>query len=99
MTKVYFRVFKTEKDIMVAVCDADILGKKFSDGKSKLNIEENFYKGTLGTLEDGIQAMNGATIINVLGENIISKMIDDGIISEHSVICICGVPHAQIICM
>jgi len=94
MTKVYFRVFKTEKDIMVAVCDADIVGKKFSDGKSKLNIEENFYKGTLGTL-----AMNGATIINVLGEKIISKMIDDGIISEHSVICICGVPHAQIICM
>jgi len=84
---------------MVAVCDADILGKKFSDGKRKLNIEENFYKGTLGTLEDGIQAMNGATIVNVLGEKIVTKMIDDGIISEHSVIRICGVPHAQIICM
>jgi hypothetical protein len=84
---------------MVAVCDADILGKKFSDGKRKLEIKENFYKGILGTLEDGIQAMNDATIVNVLGEKIIAKMITEGLISEHSVIRICGVPHVQIICV
>ncbi len=84
---------------MVAVCDADIIGKEFSDGKKKLEIKETFYKGTLGTLEDGIHAMNAATIVNVLGEKIITKMIDDGMISEHSVIRICGIPHVQIICV
>lgn len=84
---------------MVAVCDADIIGKKFSDGNRQLEIKENFYKGTLGTLEDGIQAMNEATIVNVLGEKIITKMIEDGIISELSVIHICGIPHVQIICV
>ena len=98
-TQVYFRVFKTEKDIMVAVCDADIIGKNFSDGKRKLEINEHFYKGTLGTLDDGIQAMNDATIVNVIGEKIVTKMIQDGIINEHSVIRICGIPHVQLICV
>jgi len=30
---------------IVAVCDSDILGKKFKEGKLVLKLDESFYKG------------------------------------------------------
>ena len=30
---------------VVAICDSEILGKHFEEGKNQLNVKESFYKG------------------------------------------------------
>ena len=39
-----YNIFKQNKDVLLAICDEDILGKTFSDGELEITISE-FYKG------------------------------------------------------
>ena len=39
---------------VVAVCDSDIIGKRFDEGKRQLDIRENFYKGDEVNEEEAI---------------------------------------------
>ncbi len=38
------KIIKTNRTI-VAVCDSELLGKKFEEGKFQLEVKENFFKG------------------------------------------------------
>ena len=40
----FIRVIKSYRDV-VALCDSELLGKKFEEGDFQLDIKESFYKG------------------------------------------------------
>lgn len=97
--RVYLKIRRVQKDVVVAVCDENLLGKKFKEGKLRLHIKEDFYGGQLVSIKEGIDAIKEATIANIVGENIIRKLIEEGLIIEEAVIKIAGIPHVQIIKM
>lgn len=97
--RVYLKIRRVQKDVVVAVCDENLLGKKFEEGKLRLHIKEDFYGGQLVSIKEGIDAIKEATIANIVGENIIRKLIEEGLIIEEAVIKIAGIPHVQIIKM
>jgi hypothetical protein len=41
----YVKIHKTENKDIVAVCDEDLLGKKFEEKELILDVSEEFYKG------------------------------------------------------
>lgn len=100
-SKVYVKLVKVKNEVVLAICDEDILGKTFEDKEKGLKIEvkEVFYKGFKMELEDSISLFEKASIINLVGEKIVGKAVKKGFIKPSGIIWIAGIPHAQLIKM
>lgn len=95
--EVYAKLSKCGKQILLAACDIELLGKVLRDEKLVFNIKEEFYKGPKIPLNDVIGLIEESTIINIVGPKIVKKAIEKGLIHPDAVLNICGVPHAQIV--
>ena len=88
---------KAQRDVILAVCDSDILGKTFSEGELILEVSKSFY-GVENCSVDKVKDMSReATIINATGEKIIKLLIKEGYIEEDKILKVQGVPHAQMV--
>jgi len=85
--------------VLLATCDAELLGRVLRDGKIVFEVREEFYKGLKMTLEEVIDLMEQSTIVNMVGHNVVKKAIEKGLIHPDAVLKISGVPHAQIVKM
>ena len=81
---------------MVACCDKELLGQIFREGRLKLSLQTNFYGNAAMDLLEALLLMDGADILNLVGENIVKAAIDRGLVHPHAVISIAGVPHVQV---
>jgi hypothetical protein len=97
MGEVYVRAIRHGKDTLVAVCDAEILGKTLKGGRAPFEVSERFYRGTLADLDEAIEAMRKATICNIVGKRIVDAAIRSRIVHKEAVIYFGDVPHAQIV--
>ncbi|MHA1606273.1 MAG: DUF424 domain-containing protein [Candidatus Freyarchaeota archaeon] len=93
--KVYLSERRIGDDVIIAICDEEILGKTFREGDLKLEVKKDFYGGRLVPVEDGLKAIERGTIVNLVGNVIISKAVEAGLIPAEGVIKIQGVAHAQ----
>ncbi len=94
---VYVKTVRQGRDTLVAVCDADILGKTLEGGRVPFNVSERFYGGTLCELAEAIEAMGKASIVNMVGKRIVEAAIEYNIVQEAGIIYLGDVPHAQIV--
>jgi len=92
-------VRKWGRYVLLATCDAELLGKILREGKIVFEVREKFYKGPKVSVEEAIDLMKQSTIVNMIGQNIVGKAIETGLVHPEAVLKISGVPHAQIIKM
>jgi hypothetical protein len=97
LSKVYVKTVIQGKDVVVAVCDVEVLGKTLEGGKVPFKVNEGFYKGTLGEIDEAIAAMKQATICNLVGKKIVDAAIECNMVHERAVIYFGDIPHAQIV--
>ena len=97
MNKVYVKTVIHGKDIVVAVCDEEILGKTLEGGRVPFKVSKGFYKGILGDVDEAIEAMKQASICNLIGKKIVEAAIDCNMVHERAVIYFGDIPHAQIV--
>jgi hypothetical protein len=83
--------------MVVAVCDEEILGKTLEGGRVPFKVNEGFYKGTLGDVDEAIAAIKQATISNLIGKKIVRAAVEYNMIHERAVIYFGDIPHAQIV--
>lgn len=96
--KFWSKVIKTKFEILVAICDEELVGKEIEIEKDfRVIVNERFYKERLIDEREAVELMEKATIGNLIGKRIIEVAIRENIISPESVILIGGVPHAQFI--
>ena len=81
--------------LVLAVCDDDILGKRFSEGELQLDLSSNFYDGAKMTEEETEKLFRSASIINFVGKKAVRLGLKSKLISESRIITISGIPHAQ----
>jgi uncharacterized protein len=81
---------------MVACCDKELLGQIFREGRLKLSLQTNFYGNAAMDLLEALVLLDGADILNLVGEKIVKAAIDRGLVHPHAVISIAGVPHVQV---
>lgn len=93
----YIKLRKIGGNVLLAVCDAEILGRTLREGKIVFCIKEEFYKGAKVTIEEAITMIANSTIVNLVGRNIVRKAIERGYVHPEAVLNIEGVPHAQIL--
>ncbi|MEM5829807.1 MAG: DUF424 family protein [Candidatus Aenigmatarchaeota archaeon] len=92
-------IFKDKRDVVVVMCDRELLGKKLKmkDKKITINVSEKFYGGSLVNEDDALKLLSKATIGNLMGKRIVELACKNGFIVKENVILIDGVPHAQFI--
>ena len=95
--EVYMKLKKIGRNVLLAVCDADILGKTLCEGKIVFHVKEDFYKGAKVNVDEAICMIENSTIVNMVGQNVVQKAIEKGFVHPEAVLRINGVPHAQIV--
>ncbi len=93
------KVMDVQGEKIVAICDEELLGRKLVDGELVLHVTEAFYGGQLVPLSYALQKALEATVLNLVGENIVNAAIREGLIHPEAVIRVAGVPHAQAVKM
>jgi hypothetical protein len=96
---VFLRVFNGPNHTLVAVCDAELLGETFREGKLKLEVKTGFYKGVQTSIPDALRAIDEADIANLVGKAIIEAAVRERLVDPSAVVHIGGVPHVQIVRM
>jgi hypothetical protein len=94
--EVYVNLKKVGSNVLLAVCDCELLGKTLREGKIVFKIKEEFYNGRKATIDEAMGMINNSTIVNLVGKCCVEKAIAHGYVHPEAVIKIEGVPHAQI---
>jgi uncharacterized protein len=93
-------IIKSYREV-IAVCDFELLGKRFEEGKFQLDIKENFFKGEKISEEKAIEIMRKMSredsTFYIVGKKSVNVAIKAGIISEEGVGEIAGVKFALVL--
>lgn len=93
----FLKTYRVNKEVMVAVCDGELLGLTFCEGDLHLSVHEMFFKGDYVGEDEVKAALSNATIANLVGNKSVNCGIESGVIDKDQVIMIDGVPHAQMV--
>ncbi len=88
---------KIGRNVLLCMCDTEILGRTLQEGKIVFCVKEDFYKGAKVPVEEAVSMIENSTIVNMVGRNIVRKAIEKGYVHPEAVLNIEGVPHAQIV--
>ena len=86
------KVSDYQKNMVLNMCDAELMGKDIVDGELKININENYYGKQLVDKSEAISLLKSASIMNLVGNETVSLATDLGIGSESGVKIISNVP-------
>ena len=95
--EVYMNLKKVGTNVLLSICDSDILGKTLREGKIVFQVKEDFYRGSRVDVEEAVSMIDNSTIVNMIGKNVVKRAIEKGYVHPEAVLHIKGVPHAQIV--
>jgi len=85
---------------VVAICDENLLGKRFEQGIKQLQITESFYKGEKMSKEEVlnlIRAESSSATFNIVGKESVNLAIEAGIIEKNSASKVKNIPFILIV--
>ena len=97
LSSIYLKSYSVNKEILVAACDSELIGRTFCEGELHLHVNEDFFKGQPADEHEVKKALKEATIANLVGKRSVSCGIESGVVDENCVIIIEGIPHAQMV--
>ena len=86
------RVTDYQKNIMLNICDLDLLGKEIIQDKLTMNISKNYYGEKIVNREEAKTLLQKSSIINMVGKNTVELSLEIGIGSENGIKEISDIP-------
>ena len=86
------KVISASGNLMLNICDPELVDKTLNNGKTKIKINPNYYAERNVDEHEAKILLEKCTSINMVGEKIISLAISLGIGSEKSIRLIEGIP-------
>jgi uncharacterized protein len=100
LTMFIINIIKSCRDI-VAICDKELLGKKFEDEKFQLDVKENFFLGKEANEKEVMRIMNNMRMedatFNIVGKNSVNAALKLGIINKEGIKKIEGIPFSLVL--
>ena len=81
-----------QKQSMLNICDADLLGKKIIQNDLTVHISKNYYGDRFVEKDEAESLLKNSSIINMAGKETVSLALTLGIASENAVKMISDVP-------
>ena len=88
-------VFETKFDMVVTLCDENLIEKVLDEKGIKFKISKYFYGDKLVDETIALKFMEKATVGNLIGNKVIEFAEKNGFVSRENVIVIDNIPHAQ----
>lgn len=79
---------------VIALCDKELIGKKFENDVVSLDLSSKFYDGEDLGKEEVIEILKGSKNINIVGKESVKVAIEAGVIDEYNVRKVEGIPYA-----
>lgn len=95
--EVYVNLKQMGNNVVLAICDVELLGRTLKEGKIVFKVKNEFYNGGKASVDEAVNMINNSTIVNLVGKNCVEKAIEKGYVHPDAVLKIEGIPHAQII--
>ena len=86
------RTTNYQNQLMLNICDAELLGKKIVEGDLTMHISENYYGERFVEKDEAKSLLSNSSIINMAGKETVSLSIKLGIGSENAVKMVSDVP-------
>lgn len=94
---IVMRIHRVRKEIVVAACDADLLGRDLPVGPGHATkVSAQFYGERQVSLEELLWALQRATSANLLGPRVLHAAEEAGYVAAGGSGTLGGVPHAMI---
>jgi hypothetical protein len=93
------KVYRQGAEVLVAICDCGLLGKRFAEGRLHVEVDKDFFGEEKATPEEVETALKNATIANFVGCCAVEQAIRLGYVERENVLCIDGVLCAQMVRM
>ena len=94
------KIIKTYRDV-VAICDSELLGKRFEQGKFQLDVKESFFGGDETDEEKVIEIMKDMekedSTFNIIGKESVNAALKSGIIKKEGIGKIDNIPFSLIL--
>jgi len=86
---------------IVAICDDELLGKRFEEGKKAIEIKESFFKGEEKTEQEILKIIEDSAgedaTFNIVGKESVNVALKSGLVQPEGIIRIQGVPIALVL--
>ena len=97
-TGVVMRVHRVRAEIVVAACDAELLGRDLPVGTAgrTAKVSGQFYGERVVSKDEFVLALRRATVANLLGAQVLKWAQEEGFVDAEGCGILGGVPHAEI---
>jgi len=96
----FIKIHKAYREV-VAICDEDLLGKRFEDGNKMIDVKESFFKGEKIEEPELFELMQelakSDATFNIVGEQSVRIALKAGIITKEGIKKIKGIPYALVL--
>jgi len=86
------RVSNYERNTMLNICDAELLGKKIIQDGVNIHISESYYGEKFVEKDEAKSLLKNSSIINMVGKETVSLSLELGIGSENGIKTISDIP-------
>jgi uncharacterized protein len=90
------RKIKYQETQIINICDLDIVGKKINQGDFAIDISKEYYYSEEITKEEAVGLLKNASIINLVGNDIVELALDLNLAKRNSVKVIENIPFLMI---
>ena len=81
-----------QNQLMLNICDAELLGKKITEGELTMHISEGCYGERFVEKDEAESLLKSSSIINMAGKETIALSLSLGIGSENAIKTVSDVP-------
>lgn len=96
----YFKKHERQGIVIVALADAELMGRKLQDSERVLDLESfsSFYKGTKVSVEEAQKELRNKQVnsLNLVGKRAVEVAVSLGLAQKEHVVHIQGIPHVQV---
>jgi hypothetical protein len=92
-----FKRHVTRGKAILAICDESLLGRRLEDNSMVIDLSSSFYKGVPVKKEDVLPFIKTAYIINAVGEESVSLLVEQKTVSMDDIKKIGTVPFIQVL--
>jgi len=93
--EVWVKIHRQGDHVLVAICDAELLGRELKQGKLVIKVSEHFYGGFRLDVEEALKIAEEADSINLMGGRVVEAAARRGLIDREAVVTIASVPYAM----
>ena len=83
--------------VMLALCDKNLIGKSYEQGKAVLDLKSDFYNGEEMDVETIMKHVYASYIINAVGQETINLLLHKNLIDNSDIKTIQDIPYTLVI--